>query len=382
VGQVYLYWGPLSGSAYESGADVVIRGVAGQNQWFGENVSVLGDVDGDGWADLVASEFSHPEHATAYLFRGPFTGDLTTSEADAAIHWHSDEDGGHYIGSETAGDLNGDGLADLAVVLPTLDPFPRVYVEYGPIDGEVLLDDAGDFVEIGTSSSIELDPTGVGDVDGDGIDDLLVGNMLDSSRGTWNGAACLYAGPLVGPTDYLGGASAVIWGEKWNEVGGDVAGAGDCDGDGYRDVLVSIWGDQEVTGTALFSGPLAGEASVWEADTLFLRPFKDGNFIYSVVGPGDLDGDGRDDVAVGATYESVGAPYTGAIWVVVDPPAGTVDLAEDATLLAGEAWDETGVYLDPVGDLDGDGAPEFSAFTWGKARDGAFAFIVPGALWR
>lgn len=383
VGQVYLFLGPVAGSADERGVDILISGIEGANQEFGYNVAMPGDVDGDGWADLAASEFSNPGAATAYLFPGPITGDLLTSDASASIFAATLGDEGHYIEMEALGDMNGDGLGDLAFALHDLEPLPRVHVVYGPIEGETVLDRSGDGVEIHTDCSYGLDAAGVGDVDGDGLDDLLVGNYRDSIAGTWNGAAYLYSGPLDGLQGFLAATTAVVLGEHRDEVGLGVGGAADSDGDGYRDVLITVQGDEDRTGAALFRGPITGVHTVWEADTLFLRRRLPYNVILTVAGPGDLDGDGRDDVALGAQYESAGTPYTGAIWVVLDPEPGTVDLVEEASLLSGERWERAGVYLDPVGDLDGDGAPELASFALGDPALGdSFSYIIPGALWR
>jgi len=262
-----------------------------------------------------------------------------------------------------------------------LEPYPRIYVEYGPLSGELLLGDSGDFIE-GCPSNEAL--AGVGDHNGDGYDDLLVGDYLDASGGTWSGAAYVYHGPVLGVTDYLSGSGAAIVGDKWDQVGIAVAGAQDTNLDGYDDVLVTIGGSEtaDSTGVCLFLGPLDGVSSVWDADVVMVRPYGHDQKIFSVAGPGDLDGDSWPDIVAGAPSENGGGYNTGGVWVVFGPVSGTIELANEAISMAGEVYDQAGTYLDALGDLDGDGLPEFAAFAYADTReDLCVSYVVPGSLW-
>jgi hypothetical protein len=233
--------------------------------------------------------------------------------------------------------------------------------------------------------------TGVGsvlavapDVDGDGLDDVLVG---DSAADT---AWLVYAG-LPGDLD-LALADAVFTAQSTgDQAGAAVAGAGDVDGDGHGDVLVGApsrgaagstsgaaylltW----TAGAGLPGGSLAGATSIFTGEDAADRAGT------TVAGPGDVDGDGRDDLLVGAPYDETGGTTAGAAYLVygASAAAGTTSLsAADARFLGESAGDEAGAAVGGVGDLDGDGVADlaFGAPGTGSAA-GTVYFVLGGGL--
>lgn len=194
-----------------------------------------------------------------------------------------------------------------------------------------------------------------GDVDGDGHADVLVGAPEhDGPVGLDSGRAYLFSGATGAVIHQWEGESVNQW------FGHSVTGAGDVDSDGIPDVTVGV-SHRESGGTNeakayLFSGRSGLLIRTWEYDTGG-DPFITRG-VTRVAGPGDLDGDGTADVAVGvpAALGDHGFTY-GQVHVYSGATGQTLWKAER---LSG-AFGGLGSDLDPVGDVDGDGTPDLVA---------------------
>ncbi len=284
-------------------ADAKLVGEATED-WAGTNVSGAGDVDGDGHDDLLVGAWGNYEEGTyagvAYLLLGPVTGTVELSMADAKL-----------VGEEA--------------------------------------DDGADRV------------SGAGDVDGDGLDDVLVGARGNDEGADSAGAAYLVLGPVTGTLD-LSGADAKLIGDEASDYAGiSVSGAGDVNGDGLADMLVgaSDVGGGSAGAAYLVLGPVTGTFDLSLADGKLVAEGADDG-ADSVSGAGDMDGDGLDDVLVGAPFNDEGGSQAGAAYVVLGPVTGTLDLSlADAKLVGEEGGDQAGGVegrgVASAGDVDGDG---------------------------
>ena len=267
-----LYLGPVLGTLGPADADWSLPLTGAPSQGVG------GNFDGAGPGDLVACS------TDCWVFAGPLTGAGATTQAIATISLTPGLD------EAAAGDVNGDGVDDLLVgfyggITPLLFQ--------GPLSGSIQEQSAiasfpgvaGDF-EIGREAKI------VDDLNGDGRDEVLIGNLYNASWGQ-DGTVGLYYGPVAG-AEQRASADVLV------TVPGLLleAAACDVDGDGLPELFT-----YDDTGSAavisMFAGPLPATASATPADAVAVFGFGNsslGNQAFDCV---DLEGDGSPDLVLG-----------------------------------------------------------------------------------
>ena len=347
------------------------------NAFMGNTVARAGDVDGDGYDDLlVGSQWydnGQLDEGVVWLFLGSPAGTA------AAPTWFSESDttdSGHGFNARGIGDVNGDGFADVAVPAHRWDnaagaDVGRVQVFLGSASG---LSSTPDWSVEGTQAGENLgwNVAGVGDLDGDGTGDLLVSAPLFDDGFVDSGRIDLYLGSLGGlQTTPTWSWSAEHAGASLGYGVGSLAGLGDVDGDGTPDFAVGAPGWTEGTSTN------AGRGLVWYGlptagpDTEIAGVETGWELGYSLAGPGDVDGDGFADLLIAAPMPGNAGNVLGGTASLYEGTSGGLNPTPVWTATGsgvGACCASFGIDTTPLGDINADG---FADFAIGAGRWGA-----------
>lgn len=296
-GRVWIYFGGSAGISASPDWSAEVNVV---DAWLGEACSAAGDVDGDGYGDVIVGapgyNRNYTQQGCAFIYHGASGGPGTTPDSYHRCGPSSYDHFGAAVAS--AGDVNRDGFSDVLVGAPDAgNGYAALYA--GSLTGvpnDSLWERYGDPVDC-ASGAYGASVASAGDVDGDGFSDILVGAPDCNASGADSGTAYLYYGSPSGPGSswYRTGASS------YHHFGDAVAGAGDVNGDGFADVIIGA--PREGTSGQAFV--YRGSASGLATSGLTLNGLHAWDYFGDAVAGGDVNGDGFSDVIVGASqYES------------------------------------------------------------------------------
>jgi len=301
-GRIYFFYGgagetPINGGINAANADLIYTGVNDNDILF---FPYIGDVNGDGYTDIVAPAMGYDgNRGRLYVFFGPNFESETTDGADVVITGESANDS---LGLPMrVGDLNGDGIADIAASAQGYDAggnTGRVYVFYGgsslasrgAADADVIItgENAGDTLAVGRMA----------DLTGDGLWDLIcVAIRYDANRGR----VYVFSGSALasGTADSAG---IIIGGEAGTDgMLGNPTTTGDVNGDGIDDLLVTavLYDSERGRTYGFFGGSSLASKDAGDADFIFTGEDQNENLLFTRIG--DVNGDGVGDILGNAT---------------------------------------------------------------------------------
>ena len=375
-GQAYVYLGgpSFTGNLATSDARAIISGAI-NDDGLGGSVSMLGDVDGDGYADmLIGAAGAAGDKGEAYLFYGDpsLSGTaLTTLDANVTITGANASD---YLGErvESVGDVNGDGYSDFAVSIRAASDKGRICIFFGgpslsryltPSNANITITGAKDGDYLGSS-------IGWADVNGDGYSDVMVGAQGADEYVAKGKAYVFYGSSTLSGAKTPANADLTLTGENdGDNFGLTGSGAGDVNGDGFGDLLFGAPSFNSLGRAYVFFGgaSLPSSRLASAADAKVTGTSVNGQLSSQLSGAGDLNKDGFADLLISDYAASTNHGKTYVFYGSSSFSGSKLDLNADLTLAGENNNDYFGFSVAGAGDVNGD--------TYADTLAGAYGYI-------
>lgn len=365
-GAAFVRFGPAPGEAAQS-TRMDLRAYGSGAAKMGQVVGAGGDVDGDGQDDFIAGAISDATIATnagaAYLVPGGSSGNTTMSSIGIQFTGLAT---GDRVGQavDILGDIDGDGLADIGITgsgvndtTNSLSDAGAAYLFFGSSSiagGSVSTADVTIYGNV-AGQQLGTRISGLGDTDGDGVDDIIVTARYDDTNGTDAGVAFIFTDPTSAAT--VADATATVLGTDESDALGNQINDSpfDLNDDGFNDVLIGALGaGSEGKGEAyVFYGPLSGDIAAADADIRFFGQ-QLGDQFGSALAAGDMDEDGDVDIFIGANRATT--DDRGAGYLYLDPAPGVISGSNADVIIRGSlanAYFGSWAAVIPGGDADG-----------------------------
>ncbi|MFC1905934.1 hypothetical protein ACFLWJ_00430 [Chloroflexota bacterium] len=393
-GKVYLFLGKATGWSTDTDLASADASFIGETNGFaGFSVAAAGDVNGDAYDDFLIGAYGDAGGkglytGQTYLILGKATG--WALDTDLAVPTNADASFfGEALGDESgysvcsAGDVNNDGFDDILIGARKNDGAGsdrgQTYLILGKATGWARSTELAD-ADASFMGEVDADESGssiapAGDVNNDNYDDFLIGASLNDEAGADAGQVYLVLGKASGwsaDTDLAepANADASFRGNvAGDQLGESISSAGDVNGDGYDDFLIGATknddGGNNAGQTYLIMGDSTGwfrDLSIDNADASFIGEAADDESGNSVACAGDINGDGYDDILIGAKLNDESGAEAGQVYLIYGKSSGWSKLTSlstvDASFKGENAGDEAGHSISSAGDIDGNGGSE------------------------